>query len=354
MPAAGARLPKGLRWACSGCGACCTGYELGPVEPELVERWREAGLLASGPAAEHGVLDEKGHLRTVGGRCVFLTEEGRCAVHAALGEEAKPGFCREFPFQLVEDPRGLACVVRASCLGFARSSTEGPLVTAEQVERVRAVGRVRRFAPAQVAVAPGMVLPLERYLRLEDQLLSILDATRGTGPHGLVARVRDHILPWGPEPNPAQARAAEEAVLRSLRILVERVVEQPGGAEHQRAFTREMLGRLQRAHEEAGRPLVLVDEGLAFANLLLRSHILAKRFAPWGGLAEGLGVWLVGAIVASRSAETRSADALGAAWRAWERFETIELVSRWLRKTRPALVDLFLHTQEAGPSVDPA
>lgn len=350
MRAGGARLPAGLRWTCSGCGACCTGYELGPVEPELVERWREAGLLDRGPAAEHGAVDERGHLRTLDGRCVFLTDDRRCAVHAALGPEAKPGFCREFPFQLVEDPLGLVAVVRASCLGFGRTSQEGPLVRPVDVAEVQAAGRTpRRFAPKEVPVVPGMVLPLDRYMALEQQLVATVEQAPEVGPAGLVARVRDRILPWGPPPNPGQARVAEEAVLRALRVLLEHVVEQPGGAPHQRAFARESLDRLRAAHERAGEPLVLDGDAVAFANLLLRSHLLAKRFTAWGGVAEGLGVWLVGATVACRTADAPSAEAVGAAWRAWERFEAIGLVSRWLRKTRPALVDLFLHATEAGP-----
>lgn len=318
---------------------------------ELVERWRGAGLLDDGPAAEHGAVDAKGFLRTVEGRCVFLTEDRRCRVHAVLGPDAKPDFCREFPFQLVEDPRGLVAVVRASCLGFGHSFRDGPFIDARDVAAVRAAGRpVRRFAPDEVSVLPGMALPLERYMVLEDQLIAAVEEAGPVDPAVLVARVRARILPWGPEPSPGQARVAEEAVLRALRVLVERVVEQPGGAEHQRAFTRDALRRLRIAHERAGEPLVLDTDAREYANLLLRSHLLAKRFTAWGGLAEGLGVWLVGATVAARTAEGPGAEALGEAWRAWERFEAIELVTRWLRKTRPALVDLFLHSEGAGPA----
>src|SRR5690606_28104623 len=157
-------------------------------------------------------------LHTIDGRCVFLTEDRRCRVHAALGPDAKPDFCREFPFQLVEEPRGLVAVVRASCLGFGHTFRDGPFVDGRDVDAVRAAGRpVRRFAPEQVPILPGMVLPLDRYLTLEDQLIAAVEEAGHLQPAALVARVRARILPWGPEPSPGQARVAEEAVLRALR-----------------------------------------------------------------------------------------------------------------------------------------
>ena len=44
-----------------------------------------------------------------------------CAIHALYGEASKPAFCREFPFSLTRDPRGLTAVA-ISCQDFAAGS----------------------------------------------------------------------------------------------------------------------------------------------------------------------------------------------------------------------------------------
>lgn len=344
------RLPEGLRWTCSGCGACCSAFRLGPVEPEIVDRLHGEDIGGRWAPAAEGFVDRERDglfLRKVDGHCVFLRDDKLCAVHVLLGADAKPGFCREFPYHFVEDPRGLVAIIRATCKGFGRSSREGPLVTADDAlasDVARNVPR-RRFAPPHVDVAPGVRVALDRYMTVEGELLDRLAPERITDPEPSrwIAAIRDHVHPSAPPVRPEQARAAEEAILRALRIVMGQVVEQPGGTPEQRAFAAEALERVSRAHDGVGQPLALGPDEVAYANLLLRSYLLAKRFTAYGGLAEGLGAWLVGAIVARRTANHRGAEALGLAWREWERLEAVELVTVLLRRARPALLDLFLH-----------
>lgn len=295
-----------------------------------------------------------GFLRTVDGRCVFLRDDKLCAVHVLIGADAKPGFCREFPYHFVEDPRGTVAVVRATCKGFGESFRDGPLVTNEDARASDVAHQVprRRFFPDRVEVVPGYAVDLARWMVLEDEILAAVQGAEGEPPE-LVARVREQLYQAaGADAVPVraeQALAAEEALLRALRIVMGRVVEGPGGTPDQRAFAAAALDRIAVAHDAVGQPPApMTAEARAYANLLLRSAILSKRFASVGGVADGLGGWLLGAIVARRNAEDPSAVALGRSWSDWERFEAIEMVTALLRRARPALVDLFLHVGWTG------
>src|SRR5690606_10089714 len=137
-------------------------------------------------------------------------------------------------------------VVRPTCQGFGRSFREGPLVSADDAlasDTARNVPR-RRFFPADVEAVPGHRVPLDRWMALEADLLGALGGAddQVSGPFALVARARDVLYDGtGAERvpvRPEQARAAEEALLRALRIVMGRVVEGPGGTEAQRAFAR--------------------------------------------------------------------------------------------------------------------
>ncbi|HMO24079.1 MAG TPA: hypothetical protein PKC98_24210, partial [Candidatus Melainabacteria bacterium] len=52
------------------------------------------------------------------GKCAFLTEENRCALHEKLGSDAKPAMCRLFPYTFTGTPDGVFCSV-----SFASTAT---------------------------------------------------------------------------------------------------------------------------------------------------------------------------------------------------------------------------------------
>jgi hypothetical protein len=54
-------------------------------------------------------------LATSHGRCVFHDPSGRCAVHSALGHDALPLACRQFPRVSVIDPRGVSVTLSHYC-----------------------------------------------------------------------------------------------------------------------------------------------------------------------------------------------------------------------------------------------
>lgn len=88
-----------LRFACTGCGACCSGgpdhyVYLSPREAEAVRRhlalgkpWFRRRYLRRTAASEL-VLANGG-----GGRCVFLATDNRCRIYPV-----RPLQCRTYPF----------------------------------------------------------------------------------------------------------------------------------------------------------------------------------------------------------------------------------------------------------------
>ena len=54
-------------------------------------------------------------LATAHGRCVFHDPAGRCAIHSALGHDALPLACRQFPRVSVTDPRGVSVTLSHYC-----------------------------------------------------------------------------------------------------------------------------------------------------------------------------------------------------------------------------------------------
>jgi hypothetical protein len=311
-----------------------------------------------GPAADGWYDEREGpsgtgfFLRQLDGRCVFLRPDERCAVHALHGAAAKPGFCREFPYHLVSDPRGTAAVIRATCAGFHRSFRDGDAIAPADVDAAAALPRVvprAAFAPERVAVLPGVDVDLESWMDAEEELLEGL-VDQDLDPRELVAAVRETLAARAgvalDPTRPAQLDAAVDAIVRALGHVLSAVLASPEGAPHKVRFAREVAGALARARSRPAQPLD--PDARAFANLLLRSFLLSKQWAAWGSVAEGIGLWGLEMEFARRVALVGpsgvTAATLAAPIEQWERFASIGLVAHWLRKARVALLDVFLHS----------
>ena len=97
------RARPGARYACAGDGLCCTNiHAIGSLTDEEVVTF---STIADG--AVQRLEDGTAILLMAGdtGRCVFRTDEG-CAVHATLGEAAKPSPCQRYPLSLTKVPGG--------------------------------------------------------------------------------------------------------------------------------------------------------------------------------------------------------------------------------------------------------
>jgi Fe-S-cluster containining protein len=107
--------PKGLRWGCKRCGACCRDASHRPrrilLLPADVERFEKAG-------EKDFKVDVKGEqpfvaeMRKVGGGCVNLTKEG-CRVY-----QNRALLCRTYPFWVEKEGRSFEIRFDLRCPGY--------------------------------------------------------------------------------------------------------------------------------------------------------------------------------------------------------------------------------------------
>jgi Fe-S-cluster containining protein len=114
-------------YRCHDSGACCSAGWAIPVEVSIHRtldaalasgRLRTARSPSTAPFVDADLPAELARLLATdaGGACVFHDPELRhCAIHAALGAEAKPLSCRAFPRIIVDDPRGRAVSLSHYC-----------------------------------------------------------------------------------------------------------------------------------------------------------------------------------------------------------------------------------------------
>lgn len=93
-------------------------------------------------------------LRQVDGRCVFLSPDRRCLIHAALGAEVKPKVCQQFPKRATLTEGGYRVGADPSCTSTIRSFRDGP-----EIDPLPAMQEERRL-PADVAQAEAGLIRL--------------------------------------------------------------------------------------------------------------------------------------------------------------------------------------------------
>ena len=107
--------PKGIRWGCKRCGACCRDASQRPRRVLLlksdVDRFEKAG--EGGFKVEvKGETPFVAEMRKTGSACTYLTKEGcRVYPHRAL-------LCRTYPFWIERDGRSFEIMFDARCIGF--------------------------------------------------------------------------------------------------------------------------------------------------------------------------------------------------------------------------------------------
>lgn len=343
------RSVQGARWDCHSCGSCCRLYDLGPVEPGIIEGLVERDVSAHwAPAAEAAWYEQKPgpdgkpayFLTHRDGHCVFLQDDNRCAVHRLFGGDAKPGFCREFPYHVVEDPKGTVAVVRPTCAGWHASHLDGGRVE-DQLSAVVSLPRampVRRFAPNAVAVLPDVAVSLDDWMYLEDRFLGVL-AEPGL-PADVNRRLRDAMFASlkrsPPQPLPVRADEAARALLGGLTQMLAPAIKDKSADPARVAFARRAFDLVATPRA----PVTPSAETAAYLQLILKTTILGKSFANYGGLSSALGAWLlVGRVLPS-------ADLAGSheAITTWHKLMDNPATLATLRRAKPALDAVFLHT----------
>jgi lysine-N-methylase len=114
-------LPIVEKWDCQGCGHCCRGTTVVLGEQDLIalreQEWEKHPEFQGVKTVvrERLLGGRRALAKRTDGRCVFLSDEGRCRIHEIHGPEAKPAICRMFPLQLVPLGDFAYLTTRRSC-----------------------------------------------------------------------------------------------------------------------------------------------------------------------------------------------------------------------------------------------
>ena len=344
------------RWACTSCGACCQGFRFGPVEPAVIQGLIEKNIAADWEPAKGGWYSESPgpdgqpafFLRsTPSGACVFLQPDRRCAIHHLHGAEAKPGFCREFPFRPVQIGLDTALIVRGECAGLASTFQSGPLLS-EQAAEVLALPRavpVASYAPRLTEILPGLGVDPAAWDKLEALILPRLGGLEPVAAvvalRGMLAQAMGRPLPQSP-----QAPQALQHLVGRLHHLARQGAQAEGLLDWQKAVfadAQALLDQALRALVEQDPPAPFSEDGRDYASLLLRQCLLGREFAAVGSVAAGLGrVLLESRIVQAVARGPLDALQFGRIHSRYLRFVDHGAVQQLLRSESGALVTVFL------------
>ena len=222
-------LLSDARFECTGCGGCCGGHNVGPVDGHVVDRL--ASSEGEAFLAAHGLADgelyvrnaadlggEHEHivsLRTIAGWCQFLDAGNRCLLHADFGPTGKPSVCRLFPLAFVLRPDGVAVSLQMECRDILEASRVGPPLVDQQetirellglpqnLERVRPIVLIDGLATltsADYAVLRAALLETTeaptpdpiRSLRALREVVDRVGRPRAEGSPAEVERLRTH------------------------------------------------------------------------------------------------------------------------------------------------------------------
>jgi len=173
---------KGQRYDCERCGRGCRELVVHLTERDRkkIDRQDWGGKLRHAPYVPFKCSFVLNH--TPDGACVFLREDGLCAIHAEFGFSEKPLACQLYPFTLEPDGEVLRVSVRFDCPAIAKSS--GDALAKHKQDVVRIAQDFKAAAPkALAASSQPAALTAGRDLSREelDALIEHLDGwVRGT------------------------------------------------------------------------------------------------------------------------------------------------------------------------------
>ncbi len=214
-------------YRCQRRGRCCSSGWPIPVEADRLARMRAAlatGHLRTARAAgAHAPLvgddDSEGSAAVLGvheSRCVFfeVDEPRRCRVHDALGHDALPLACRQFPRVSVHDPRGVSVVLSHYCPTAAslldidediRIVTDAPAFPA--LGEYVGLDATTSLPPL---LRPGMLMDWDAWWDLERRAVQWL--SRRDGPAGprlaALGPIVEDIRRWSPRDGSLLERVA--------------------------------------------------------------------------------------------------------------------------------------------------
>jgi len=159
------------RYDCHGCTNCCRDLvvQLTPSDRERIDAGGWADRLGVSPYVRAGRMIALNHKPD--GGCVFLSDEGRCRIHAENGAAAKPLACRIFPFTLTPGDDALHAGLRFDCPSVAKN--DGSPLPKHRLELKRLAQSLTESALSEIAPAPGEYR-LFRDHRLKDRTVDCL------------------------------------------------------------------------------------------------------------------------------------------------------------------------------------
>lgn len=205
MPGPTLALPV-PRHACHGCGGSCQGVTVRPLADEIPGLRETAAALG----VERPFKD--GTLRQVDGRCVFLTAENACRIHARYGPAAKPHVCRQFPLVVIHAEGGSRVGVDPSCFHAWRSWRDGPEPAEDTV-----LHGVAKERPEGEAQAEATLLDLLAGVPHPATALAQLSAPGVEQRWADLLRAQDPEVLLARTPGP-RARAAVERLLQAPAV----------------------------------------------------------------------------------------------------------------------------------------
>ena len=142
------------RWTCHACGSCCHGLavEITAEEEARIDPSLYRDILGDRHFAVDAFIDpDQPAVRVLRQRaeqneaCVFLMDDGLCAVHARQGMQAKPDACQIFPHVVLQVPgQKPRLALRLNCETMHETFEAGPQIQGDVAE----VLRVLQTSPA--------------------------------------------------------------------------------------------------------------------------------------------------------------------------------------------------------------
>lgn len=235
------------RFDCTGCGGCCGGHNIGPVDRHVQERLQTDEGHAF--LAQHGLPDPawwsgaevsgaKGAaeiMRAAGGWCVFLDGASLCRLHGAFGGPAKPSVCQLFPITFVLRPDGVAVSLQMECRDVLAGARNGRPFAEQEGELRRLLALPQELPRVRPAVlVDGMAtLPYAAYADLRDAMIAAFSRPAdevAADPVAALSRLRGMVDERGrPAAEGPAARVRRFGGVAELREALHETVQQLGG-----------------------------------------------------------------------------------------------------------------------------
>lgn len=276
-------------YRCGRSGACCTAGWPIPIEADRLARVRaavaERRLTGRTRSAAVTTADSVDVLAMDARGCAFFDPaDRRCAIHHALGHDALPLACRQFPRVCVRDPRGTSITLSHYCPTAARLlESDAPVAVVSTPPAFPAGGEYVGLDATGVLpplLRAGVLMDWEAWWACEQRAVVLLGNSAAPPREALaqLAGAVHRLQAWRPETRPLMA--AVDAAFRSPSAAPERLADPDALVEAARAA-------MPAALRPAGLP-----QGPRPRDAVINRFLAAHAFASWAVFGPGgLDAW---------------------------------------------------------------